>query len=184
MIQCTKGQLSQADWGPWEAELHCRPKHVYVICPPKPRRGCLPKSVTSKKDCTTAYSENIMSLRTGESEPSPTKVTSIHHSKNTYLRRKVQPWADHPCRESSHGKYGWLPQLPQWISVDVASLWLGISCVYYLQLLPCRYWTQWSPNVMILCHHSHASLYLLPDILSAPHSLTRDWTHGHSRMAL
>lgn len=28
-----------------------------------------------------------------------------------------------------------LPQLPQWISVAVASLWLGISCVYYLQLL-------------------------------------------------
>lgn len=137
-----------------------------------------PKSVTSEKDCTTAYSENIMSLRTGESEPSPTKVTSIHHGKNTYLRRKVQPWADHPCRESSHGKYGWLPQLPQWISVAVASLWLGISCVYYLQLLPCRYWTQWSPNVMILCRQGHASLYLLPAILCSPHSLTRDWTHA------
>lgn len=37
-----------------EAELHCRPQHVYVICLPKS------KSVTSKKDCTTASSENCV----------------------------------------------------------------------------------------------------------------------------
>lgn len=181
MIQCTKGQLSQADWGPWEAGSRSwvTLQTQACLCHVLQNRGgagltCLwqvRKTVQQPTEKTLCPWEQEKANHRQQRWPVFTTVK--------YLPQKESlAWADHPCRKSSHGKYGWLPQLPQWISADVASLWLGISYACYLQLL------QWSPDVMTLCRQGHASLCLLLDTLGLPHSLTRDWAHGHSRMAL
>lgn len=182
MIQCTKGQLSQADWGPWEAG-----SRSWATLQ---TQACLYHMSSKIKEGLARLSQ--WQVRKTAQQPTVKTLCPWEQGKVNHLWQRWPVFTTGKI-PTSEGKFS-LGQtiyaekahlgstadclnFPSGFLLDVASLRLGISYVYYPQLLHCHHWTQWNPNVMICCQ-VHASLYLLPDILlltPLTHSRLHTW---------